>query len=129
MKCQISVWQQTAVSMKQVTSSLQGVVGSMQKAMESMNLVQMSELMEKFEKQFEDLDVQTATMDDAMKSTTTATTPESQVDLLMQQVADEHGLEFNADMQAAPIGGGTMSVAAEEQSDLSERLAKLRADN
>lgn len=39
-------------------------------------MFQVSALMEKFEKQFEDLDVQSAAMDSAMSSTTTLTVPQ-----------------------------------------------------
>ena len=51
--------------------------------------------MDKFEKQFEDIDVQTQYMENAMSSTTTTTVPENQVDNLMQQVADEAGYEYH----------------------------------
>ena len=54
----------------------------------------MTALMEKFEKQFEDLDVQTAVMDGAMQSTTAGTMPEGQIESLMAQVADEHGCVY-----------------------------------
>lgn len=60
-------------------------------AMSSMNLVQMSQLMDKFQKQFDDLDVQAAVMEDAMGSSVTTTMPEGQVESLMSEVADEHG--------------------------------------
>ena len=59
-----------------------------------MNLEKISTLMDKFEKQFEDIDVQTQYMENAMSSTTTTTVPENQVDNLMQQVADEAGYEY-----------------------------------
>ena len=62
---------------------------SVQKA--SMNLVQMTQLMDKFESQFEDLDVQISVMDQAMSSTSVQSTPEGEVNSLMQEVADEHG--------------------------------------
>ena len=62
--------------------------------MKSMNLEKISTLMDKFEKQFEDIDVQTQYMENAMSSTTTTTVPENQVDNLMQQVADEAGYEY-----------------------------------
>merc|ERR1712141_110265 len=83
---------QTAVTTKRVTNSMQGVVKSMDSAMKSMNLEKISALMDKFEKQFEDLDVQTGYMEHAMGDTVTLTVPQGQVDSLMQQVADEHGL-------------------------------------
>ncbi|XP_065067469.1 charged multivesicular body protein 1b-like [Rhopilema esculentum] len=82
---------QTACTTKQVTKSMAGVVSSMDSAMRSMNLEKVSALMDKFEKQFEDLDVQTGYMENAMGDTTTLTVPQGQVDSLMQQVADEHG--------------------------------------
>ena len=75
----------------QVTTNMKGVVKSMDQAMQSMNLEQMSALMSKFESQFESLDVQASFMDQAMSSTTTMTTPEGQVDQLIAAVADEHG--------------------------------------
>lgn len=82
---------QTAVTTKRVTQSMAGVVKAMDAAMKGMNLEKISTLMDKFEKQFEDLDVQTGYMENAMSSTTTVTAPEHQVDTLMQQVADEAG--------------------------------------
>ena len=42
--------------------------------------------MDKFESQFEDLDVHTAVMENAMGTATTTTTPASQVDDLIKQV-------------------------------------------
>ncbi|XP_015756138.1 PREDICTED: charged multivesicular body protein 1b-like [Acropora digitifera] len=119
---------QTAVTMKQVTGSMAGVVKSMDSAMRSMNLEKVSALMDKFEQQFENLDVQSSYMETAMSDTTTLTVPQGQVDNLMQQVADEAGLELNMELpagqQSQPVG--TASTASAEQDELSQRLAKLR---
>ncbi|CAG2169359.1 unnamed protein product [Oppiella nova] len=118
---------QTAITTKRVTQSLGGVVKAMDSAMKSMNLEKISQIMDKFEKQFEDLDVQTQTMESAMSSTTTITAPENQVDSLMQQVADEAGLELNMELPAGETGSvGTATAASTEQDDLSKRLAQLR---
>ncbi len=46
---------QSAVTTRKVTTSMQGVVRSMDAAMKSLNLEKISALMDKFEKQFEDL--------------------------------------------------------------------------
>lgn len=119
---------QTAVTTKKITTSMAGVVRSMESAMQSMNLEQISNLMERFEREFEGLDVQTKVMDEAMQSTTTMTTPQNQVDLLMQQVAEESGIELNQNLpqaQSGTIGVGA-STASQEQDELSQRLAKLR---
>lgn len=68
-----------------------GVVKAMESAMRSMNLEKVSQLMDRFERDFENLDVQSAAMEGSMQATTTLNAPQSQVDGLMQQVADEAG--------------------------------------
>ncbi|CAB3978102.1 charged multivesicular body 1b [Paramuricea clavata] len=116
---------QTAVTMKQVTGSMSGVVKSMDAALKSMNLEKVSALMEKFEKQFEDLDVQSGVMEHSMSNSVTTSVPQDSVDQLMHEVADEHGLEVNMDLpQTTQLGGA--STASVEQDELSQRLAKLR---
>ena len=68
-----------------------GVVKAMDAAMKSMNLEKISSLMDKFESQFEDLDVQSSYMENTMSQTVTTSIPQNDVDNLMQQVADEAG--------------------------------------
>ena len=80
--------------------------------------------MQKFEGQFDDLDVQASAMDQAMSNTVTTFTPEDQVRSLMQEVASEAGLELNTQIQVAPTGAA--STQSEEQEELSRRLAALR---
>lgn len=107
---------QTAVTTKKVTSSMAGVVKSMDAAMKSMNLEKISGLMDKFEKQFEDLDVQASCMEDTMSSTTTVTAPQHEVEGLMQQVADEAGLELNMELpQGVNSTIGQSTAASTEQ--------------
>ena len=55
---------------------VQGVVKGMSAAMKSMNLEKISGLMDQFEKQFEDLDVQTGVMEGAMSQTTATNIPQ-----------------------------------------------------
>jgi charged multivesicular body protein 1 len=86
---------------------------------------QISAVMDKFEQQFEDLDVQSSYMENAMGSTTATATPQDEVDLLMQKVADEAGLEMNASLSSAsaPVRVGANEV---EEERLGERLRALR---
>merc|ERR1712227_557578 len=101
---------QSAVTTKKVTKSMEGVVKGMSAAMKSMNLEKISGLMDKFEKEFEDLDVQTSVMEGAMS-----------------QTADEAGLELNMDLPGpAQQTVGQSTQASVEQDELSQRLAKLR---
>uniref|UniRef100_A0A1I8II39 Charged multivesicular body protein 1b n=1 Tax=Macrostomum lignano TaxID=282301 RepID=A0A1I8II39_9PLAT len=96
-----------------VTGSMSGVVKGMEAAMRSMNLEQMSKLMEKFEREFEHLDVQSRVMDDTMANASTLSTPQAEVDSLIQQSADEAGIELRQQLpdsgKAAPVGTSTVS--------------------
>ena len=89
-------------------------------------LTQISGVMDKFESQFEDLDVATGYYENATSSATATGTPQDDVDRLMNQVADEAGVEFNQEMAAATPAS---KIGAEEQKEeeLGERLRKLRA--
>lgn len=106
------------------------VVKALDKAVNTMDLQKISNVMEKFESQFEDMDVRTSVMEDAMGSATTLSTPKDQVDLLIQQVADEAGLEITdqlANAGSVPSSIGTPSVASStNEEQLSRRLAALR---
>lgn len=118
---------QTAVTTKKVTQSMAGVVKAMDAAMKSMNLEKISGLMDKFEHQFEDLDVQSTYMENTMSQTTTTTVPQNEVEGLMQEAADEAGLELNMQLpqgQTETVGASTQ--ASQEQDELTQRLARLR---
>lgn len=118
---------QSALTTRRVTQSMAGVVKAMDAAMKSMNLEKISNLMDKFESQFEDLDVQSSYMENAMSQTTTTAVPQSDVDNLMQQVADEAGLELNMELPQGQTGTiGTSTQVSQEQDELTQRLARLR---
>jgi len=118
---------QSAVTTKKVTKSMEGVVKGMGAAMKSMNLEKISTLMDKFEKEFEDLDVQTSVMEGAMSQTTATNIPQDSVEQLMKQAADEAGLELNMELPgAAEQTIGQSTAASTEQDELSQRLARLR---
>ncbi|CAG0895103.1 unnamed protein product [Cyprideis torosa] len=118
---------QSAVTTRKVTQSMAGVVKAMDSAMRSMNLEKISQLMDKFEQQFEDLDVQSSYMENAMGQTTTTTVPQADVDSLMQQVAEEAGLELKEALPQGEMGSiGVSTAASVQQDDLTKRLAQLR---
>ena len=100
----------------------------MDSAMKSMNLEKISTLMDKFEKEFEDLDVQTSVMEGAMSQTTATNIPTGSVDVLMKQAADEAGIELSHELPSAATNtiGTAQQVATSEQDELSQRLARLR---
>merc|ERR1712168_376953 len=119
---------QTAVTTKQVTQSMGGVCKAMEGAMKSMNLEKIADLMDRFEREFENLDVQSQVMEGTMSNTSTLAAPQNDVDNLMQEVADEAGLDLNLELpqahQATVSSVGESSAA--DQDELSQRLARLR---
>jgi len=113
--------------MQAVTKSMAGIVKALDKALASNNLDKVAETMDQFEKQFENLDVQSSVMEGAMNAQANLSTPAEDVSALLQQVADEHGLEVQLGMPAA--GAAVAAPAAgvpAEKDDLSARLAELR---
>ncbi|XP_076656869.1 charged multivesicular body protein 1 [Halictus rubicundus] len=117
---------QSALTTRKVTQSMAGVVKAMDAAMKSMNLEKISGLMDKFESQFEDLDVQSSYMENVMSQTTTTNVPQNDVDSLLQQVADEAGLELNMELPSGQLGSIGTSTVSQEQDELTQRLARLR---
>ena len=84
--------------------------------------------MDKFETQFEDLDVATGYYENATSSATAVGTPQEDVDKLMSQVADEAGVELSQEMASAAPANDLKAQPEEEREDkLGERLRALRA--
>ncbi|KAJ1842894.1 hypothetical protein LPJ70_003620 [Coemansia sp. RSA 2708] len=112
-----------AVKMQHVTGSMARVVSDMDRALrKNMNLDAVSQIMDKFESQSENLDLHAKYMEGSMNTTTTLSTPQTEVDSLMQRVADEAGLELSQEL-------GVMQAPQEplpEDTRLNERLANLR---
>ncbi|KAK3760081.1 hypothetical protein RRG08_064751 [Elysia crispata] len=123
---------QTGLAMKNVVKDIGGVCKSLDKAMASMNLEKVEQVMEKFEKQFEDLDVRTSTLETSMGAATTLSTPQDQVESLIQQVAEENGLEVMDQLKElhAPStsirSGASAAAESSKEDDLSRRLQALR---
>jgi len=121
---------ETAVTMRQVTGNMSSVVRGMDKAMESMNLERITMVMDKFETQFSDLDVQAASMEDAMMSTTAVSAPQDQVDQLLRQTAEEANIELQHDLADTSLTSvpdlNTKETIKEEDDKLAQRLRALR---
>uniref|UniRef100_A0A8C9DUL7 Charged multivesicular body protein 1b n=1 Tax=Prolemur simus TaxID=1328070 RepID=A0A8C9DUL7_PROSS len=95
---------QTAVTMGKVTKSIAGVVKSMDATLRSMNL-------EKVKKKKKIFDVQMT----SFYSTTTLTAPQNEVDMLLQEMADEAGLDLNMELPQDQTDSVGANVASTEQ--------------
>lgn len=87
-------------------------------------------VMEKFEQQFSDLDVQTSYMEEAMSNTTAVSTPQDEVDALMKQTAEEANIELQHDLASRDLASVPdivqKEVVGEEDDKLAARLRALR---
>lgn len=83
--------------------------------------------MDRFETQFEDLDVATGYYENATSSATAVGTPQEDVDRLMSQVADEAGVELHAEMSSAAAPAAKVGGIEREEEGLGERLRALRS--
>lgn len=89
---------------------------------------QISAVMDKFESQFEDLDVATGYYETATSSATAVGTPQDEVDRLIHLVADEAGIELKEEMKSPEQAALTKDNVDEEEREgaLGERLRALR---
>ncbi|XP_014835299.1 PREDICTED: charged multivesicular body protein 1b-1-like [Poecilia mexicana] len=105
---------------------MSAVFKSMDATLKSMNLEKISALMNQFERNFETMDVQAVLMEDTMGSTSTLTTPQNEVDMLLREMADEAGLDLSLALPPGQTSPVTSTVASAEQEELSKRLSKVR---
>ncbi|XP_010498146.1 PREDICTED: ESCRT-related protein CHMP1A-like [Camelina sativa] len=118
----------TQAKMATITKSMTSIVKSLESSLATGNLQKMSETMDSFEKQFVNMEVQAEFMENAMAGSTSLSTPEGEVNSLMQQVADDYGLEVSVGLpQPAGHAIPTKTEEKVEEDDLSRRLAELKA--
>ena len=117
----------TQAKMQTINKSMAGIVKALDKSLAANNLEKVASTMDQFEHQFENLDIQSEFVENAMNAQASLSTPEEDVNLLMQQVAEEHNLEsmLNLPQASGPVAAPA-AVAANADSDLSQRLAQLR---
>ncbi|KAJ1703611.1 hypothetical protein LUZ63_003390 [Rhynchospora breviuscula] len=118
----------TQAKMQVIGKSMGSIVKSLDSTLATGNLQKMSETMDKFEKQFVNMEVQAEFMEGAMAGSTSLSTPETEVNSLMQQVADDYGLEVSVGLpQAAAHAIPAKEQEKVDEDDLSRRLAELKA--
>ncbi|KAF1742372.1 hypothetical protein MXB_1282 [Myxobolus squamalis] len=92
---------QISMSTSKLTSSVKSVVKSITNALSKMDLQMVSTLMDNFEKQYENMDIQSNVMQDSMGESISSSVPLEKVDLLLMQVAEENGLELKMEIPNA----------------------------
>lgn len=83
-------------NMKQVVTSLGGVL-------KTMDAEKIAQTMDKFESQFDTLDVRTKFMDSTISNTTATATPQEDVTSLMNQIGEHIGIQVSEELDASGI--------------------------
>ncbi|CAI9766122.1 unnamed protein product [Fraxinus pennsylvanica] len=118
----------TQAKMTTITKSMGNIVKSLESTLATGNLQKMSETMDQFEKQFVNMEVQAEFMESSMAGSTSLSTPEGEVNSLMQQVADDYGLEVSVGLpQPAAHAVSVKNGEKAEEDNLSRRLEELKA--
>lgn len=115
---------QTAVTMRQLTGNMGIVVSGLDRALQSMNMDQIATLMDKFEQQFEELDTSASYYEKTTGVVGGIDTPQEDVDILLQQTAEEAGIEMQQEIRMVEAPQTKPSEEVEDK--LEERLRLLR---
>lgn len=119
-----------AVTMRTVTGSMAQTVRGMDVALKSMDLEKIGTVMEKFESQFEDLDVVSGYYEGVaggVESQQVGVEGQSEVDALMGRVADEAGVELNHELDSGKAPVEVEPTETDREAGLGDRLRALRA--
>lgn len=118
----------TQSNMQTINKSMAGIVKTLDNALAVGNMQKISQTMDQFEKTFVNMEVQSEFVESAMAGSTSLSTPEDDVNSLMQQVADDYGLEVSVGLpQPASVTLPEKDTASVSEDDLSRRLADLRS--
>ncbi|CAH8510167.1 unnamed protein product [Schistosoma turkestanicum] len=118
---------QAAITTKNFTRGIMTVVNCMESAAKSMDMEKVSSLMDKFEREFDNMDIQSKLVSSSLANTMSISTPENEVQGLINQIADETGIELNYELPGSTNGPVSVApISAEEEDGLTQRLARLR---
>ena len=116
--------------MRTVTGSMAQTVRGMDMALKSMDLEKIGTVMEKFEQQFEDLDVVSGYYESVaggVESQQVGVEGHGEVEALMSRVADEAGVELTQELDAGKAPAEELPTEQEREAGLGDRLRALRA--
>ena len=91
-------------------------------------LEEISKTMDQFEKNLEEMDITSSVMETSIQQGMGSLVQEDHVDGLLREVADEHGLELQQDLDDASVPAGRRQVE-EDEDELQRRFNELKAQN
>ena len=124
----VSMRMESMLQQKQLTKQLALVSKDLDPMINNNTITKMTMAMDKFESQFENLDVQSKVMESAMDSGTASVFNQNQVDNLLQQIADENAMDVQHMFEEAGIGQHKIKgkVVVQETEEEKQQTAKLQ---
>uniref|UniRef100_A0A7S0G4U7 Uncharacterized protein n=1 Tax=Rhodosorus marinus TaxID=101924 RepID=A0A7S0G4U7_9RHOD len=116
--------------MMTVTASMGDVSYKLDEALQTMDINKITAVMDTFEKQFENLDLNAQYMDSAIGESVASSVPQNEVNTLLQQVGEEHNLEVSEIIGGPKIPGTKTGQPSKETTpgeidSLEEKLRNL----
>lgn len=118
----------SAASIQTLNKNMVGVNKTLKTALQKMDLEQISKTMDKFEQNLEEMDITSSVMESSIQQGMGSLVQEDHVDGLLREVADEHGLEIQQDLDDASVPRQQREVEQEED-DLERRFNELKQGN
>lgn len=115
---------ETAIRMNTLTKQMQQVTTGMSSVLGSMDVEKIASMMDNFEKQFDNLDVRSGYMENAIQASTATAVPEDEVDSFMQQLAEQHKEELADAFSSVRVGKGVVGSGAAAASSAPTRVAE-----
>ncbi|KAL0221437.1 hypothetical protein RCL1_001291 [Eukaryota sp. TZLM3-RCL] len=120
---------QGAIQVGSVTKTMGKVVGSLDRALNDMNLEKVSHVMNEFEKTFENLEIRSEFLNESLGSSVASATPENEVDALITEVGAEHMLDVSHALKvpASSVPNAPTATTTSPDDDLLARFQTLKS--
>ena len=106
----ISMKLQAQIRQNQTIKMLGKVTKDLEIHMKSMNIEGISKTMDMFSEQFENIDVATSVMEQGLDKGTQAMTDQNQVTSLLNEIADEHNMDIQSQLEDAGLADKPLNI-------------------
>lgn len=102
---------QAAYQNQKLAENMQNLTEKMMEAANAMDMAKMNEALAGFEKMFDDLDANSAMMDQVFDNVNAGTVNDMEVNTLINQVSEQHGLKVSEEFEGQQVGTGAVPGA------------------
>ncbi len=117
---------ESAYRTQQISETISKTVPMLQRCMQKMDTLGINSSIGEFEKVFEDLDVKTEELNGAMDNVYATTIDQGEVNNLLQEMRDAHGMEVSGGIQEAGKGGVGVAQKNNEVDEMQKKLDQLK---